>query len=45
MDNEKLEQAKEIIKKLTALFWNYQQYDADKVVSVIYEAEDFLEEN
>ena len=42
-DTEKLKQAKEIIQKLTKLFWNYEQYDADKVISTIYEAEDFIE--
>ena len=42
-DTEKLKQAKEIIQKLTKLFWNYEQYDADKVTSTIYEAEDFIE--
>ena len=43
-DTEKLKKAKEIIQKLTALFWNYEQYDADKVANTIYEAEDFIKE-
>jgi hypothetical protein len=41
-DAEKLKQAKKIIQMLTKLFWNYEQYDADKVTNTIYEAEDFI---
>lgn len=43
-DAEKLKKAKKIIQKLTKLFWNYEQYDADKVTNTIYEAEDFIKE-
>lgn len=43
-DAEKLKQTKEIIQKLTALFWNYEHIDADKTVNTIYEAEDFIKE-
>ena len=43
-DTEKLEKAKKVIKKLTALFWNYEQYDADKVCNTIYEADEFVED-
>lgn len=44
-DTEKLNKAKKIIKKLTALFWNYEQYDALKVGETVMEAEEFLEDN
>lgn len=43
-DAEKLNKAKKIIQMLTKLFWNYEQYDADKVSNTIYEAEDFIKE-